>query len=326
MISLPEAPLAPPFSKDHQLRSEVDKPSAVEVISRVPGHPRISIHDKNALSRFLQGEIWAADLERAAGSLWILTTPSGTNVHSLHKQKVLGRDIVVTEDPRLHLLWVNNRIFIKPLPTYLTSYSFWTTVFAAQPSSALTEQSPQIRRAAIGFLRTYRLLIQHESDLVIAQRDDLRLVPSHLKWSEISMFLADLEHVENDHVSARYHYGEIRLSRLNLYAPLLFRRYNYEHIPMQYGEYFTRLYGPILFVFAVITTCLNAMQVSLAADPDREISSDSVWRIFYWFSIVTLLVTVVVGVSLVLLWTGMVANEWKFTLKNRHEQKGQSIN
>ncbi|KIW14962.1 hypothetical protein PV08_07749 [Exophiala spinifera] len=325
MIKNSQIAPAPPFSKEHQLCSELADSSPVETTSRVPGHPSIVLPNTDSLSTFLCNELWAADLEAAAGRLWILTTPSGRSVHSLNKQKVLGREIVVTEDPRLHLLWINNRIFIKPLPSYLTSYSFWTTALAAQPLSPLAEKSSHIRRAAIGFLRTYRLLIQHESDLVIAQRDDLRLVQSHLRWSEVSIFLADLEHIEDEHVSARYHYGEIRLSRLNLYAPLLFRRYIYEYIPMQYGEYFTRLYGPILFVFAAISTCLNTMQVALAADSGQEFLSEHVWRIFYWFSIVTLLITVVVGSFLVLLWTGTVANEWKFTLKHRQKVKGHKM-
>lgn len=109
-------------------------------------------------------------------------TPSSANVHPLHRQKNLGREIVVTEDPRLHLVWINNRIFVKPLPTYLMSYSLWTTGFPARASSPLAEQS-HARGAAIGFLRTYRYLIQPESDLLIAQQDDLRLVPVKLNWT-----------------------------------------------------------------------------------------------------------------------------------------------
>jgi hypothetical protein len=35
------------------------------------------------------------------------------------------REIVVTEDPRLHLVWIYDRVFIKPLPKYLLSHDFW---------------------------------------------------------------------------------------------------------------------------------------------------------------------------------------------------------
>ncbi|KAK5194612.1 hypothetical protein LTR99_003115 [Exophiala xenobiotica] len=296
-----------PFPHDHQLCSDLDVASPAGVTQHVPGHPTIPLSDLDALGRFLRKEFWAADLEAMASRL----------------QKVQGRDIVVTEDPRLHLLWINNRIFIKPLPICLLSHSLWKSI--SLPQDASFAERLKIRRAAMGFLRTYRHLIQHESDLMIAQKDDLRLVPNKVNWAELSIFLADLELLEDSEASARYHYGEIRLSRLNFYAPILFGRFYYEHIPMQYGEYFARLYGPLLFIFAVVTTILNSMQVALAAKPEQESSGYYLWEIFYWFGVVTLLITVVVGCSLILLWVGMIANEWKFALKNRHKAQGQSM-
>src|SRR5882757_2916672 len=110
-------PRAAPFFQSHQLcpESNVSNSSG----TTVPGHPTISLSNSDTLSKFLRKEFWAADLEDVASRLWILTTPSSANVHPLHRQKILGREIVVTEDPRLHLVWINNRIFIKPLPTYL---------------------------------------------------------------------------------------------------------------------------------------------------------------------------------------------------------------
>ncbi|OAP55815.1 hypothetical protein AYL99_09967 [Fonsecaea erecta] len=316
---MPAYPRASPFSQPHQLCPDLDGSGSPAATQHLPGHPTISLSDSDALSRFLRQELWAADLEAVASRLWILTTPSSASIHALHQQKVLGREIIVTEDPRLHLVWINNRIFIKPLPPYLLSYSFWMSTF---PQSPLLTQQWHVRRAAIGFLRTYRYLIQHESDLLIAQQEHLRLVPVKLNWTDMSTFLADLETVEDGDASARYRYGELRLSRLNLYAPFLFGRLAYEHIPMQYGEYFARLYGPILFIFAMVTTILNGMQVALAADPGRQFSNYFLWKIFYWFGISTLLITVTVGSSLMALWFGMIANEWKFTLRNRHRAKG----
>lgn len=313
-------PPIPPFSQSHQLCRDLDTSASPAATQHVPGHPTISLSNSDTLSRFLRQELWAADLEAVASRLWILTTPSSANVHPLHQQKVLGREIIVTEDPRLHLVWINNRIFIKPLPLCLLSHLFWTTAFL--PPAPLNAPQWQLRRAAIGFLRTYRHLIQHESDLWIAQQEHLRLVPVQLNWTQISSFLADLETIEDCDASTRYQYGELRLSRLNLYAPFLFSRLSYEHVPMQYGEYFARLYGPILFIFAVVTTILNAMQVALAADPGRQSSSYFLWKIFFWFGISTLLITGLVGSFLVALWVGMIANEWRFALRNRHQAKG----
>ena len=67
-------------------------------------------------------------------------------------------------------------------------------------------------------------------------------------------------------MSGRYRYGELRLTRLNLYAPLLLRKFHYEQVHGQNGDFFGRLYGPVLFVFAVVSIILNAMQVELAVE------------------------------------------------------------
>ncbi|KAF2462923.1 uncharacterized protein BDR25DRAFT_308060 [Lindgomyces ingoldianus] len=54
-----------------------------------------------------------------APRLWIM------NINPLHRQRVKGREIVLTEEPRLHLVWIHDRIFAKPLPRYLLSQTFW---------------------------------------------------------------------------------------------------------------------------------------------------------------------------------------------------------
>jgi hypothetical protein len=67
-------------------------------------------------------------------------------------------------------------------------------------------------------------------------------------------------------VSDRYCYGELRFSRLNFYAPIFFRRFSFEQLHGQYSDYFGRLYGPVLFVFAIVSTLLNSMQVEMAVE------------------------------------------------------------
>ncbi|KAB5515648.1 hypothetical protein GE09DRAFT_1195942 [Coniochaeta sp. 2T2.1] len=71
-------------------------------------------------------------------------------------------------------------------------------------------------------------------------------------------------------VSPRYHYGELRLSRLNFYAPFLFGKFNFQKPHGQYSDYFARFYGPVLFGFAVASTVLNSMQVEMA---DEQVSA-----------------------------------------------------
>ena len=118
-----------PFSRETQLYR--DLPSLQSSCSpTLPGHPRVPLHDGLRLRAFLFQELWAVDLERMAPYLWIMSTQSSSNISSLHQQKVKGREIIITEDPRLHLVWIYNRIFIKPLPRNLLSYTFWSEDFA----------------------------------------------------------------------------------------------------------------------------------------------------------------------------------------------------
>jgi hypothetical protein len=118
----------------------------------------------------------------------------------------------------------------------------------------LNNKERNLCKAATGFLRTYRYLIRHESDFRLAQQDSLRLIPKDVGWASFCQFTSDLNHIEDAAVSGRYHFGELRLTRPNFYAPLLLRKLHFEQVHGQYGDYFARLYGPVLFVFAVVST------------------------------------------------------------------------
>ena len=99
----PSMILLMPFIEESQLNrdSTTSQPSCSPTL---PGHPRIPLQDAAQLRDFLYRELWAVDLERMAPHLWIMSTQSSSNVSPLHQQKVKGRKIIVTEDPRLHLV------------------------------------------------------------------------------------------------------------------------------------------------------------------------------------------------------------------------------
>ncbi|KAK4118768.1 hypothetical protein N657DRAFT_667027 [Parathielavia appendiculata] len=164
-----------------------------------------------------------------------MSTQSSTNIEPLHRQRIKGREILVTEDPRLHLVWIHDRIFIKPIPRYLLSHRSWEDFLLPKPPVRGTRQE-NAQRAAAGYLRSYCYLIQHESDFDIAKQDHLRLVPRH-----------------------------VELSRLNFYAPFLFGKFNFQKPHGQYSDYFARFYGPLLFAFAVASTVLSSLQVEMAS-------------------------------------------------------------
>lgn len=62
-------------------------------------------------------------------------------------------------------------------------------------------------------------------------------------------------------VSLRYAYGEIRLTRLNFYAPFFLGKSHFQSVEYQYGTYFARFYGPILFVIGIVSVVLSGLQV-----------------------------------------------------------------
>lgn len=314
----------PPFSKDQQLCDELDNDKTEAGRTRsLPGQPRVWMGARLDTIKFFRQEVWAKDLEKIAPKLWILSTLSSTNISPLHRQRVKGREIIVTEEPRLHLVWFYDRIFIKPLPKYLLSYTVWETFFVNNEGPLACQD--EIRRAALGFLRTYRYLIQHESDFIIAKQEHLGLIPKDVQWEEFCEFISALEIKDSD-VSNRYCYGELRLSRLNLYAPFLLGKSHYENLHGQYGDYFARMYGPILFVFAVVSTVLNSMQVALAAEQTPETHWVNIWLAFRWFSILSLLGSIIVSLCFILLWLWMISSEWVYVLRcklQKWKEKGR---
>ena len=140
---------SPPFSKASQLCSALEVDVVASTTSRsVPGQPCIMIDDFPRMAQFLEMELCAAHLEALEPRLWIMSTQSGTNINPLHRQRVRGREIIVTEQPRLHLLWFHDRIFVKPLPKHLLSHEFWE-IFFVNKSSLLGGRRDAIRKAII---------------------------------------------------------------------------------------------------------------------------------------------------------------------------------
>ncbi|PVH92453.1 hypothetical protein DM02DRAFT_722077 [Periconia macrospinosa] len=225
-----------------------------------------------------------------APRLWIITTFSSANINPLHRQRI------------------HNRIFIKPLPRYLLSQTFWAT-HLAKGSDHQDDYQRNLCKAATGFLRTYRYLIQHESDFRIAQQDHLGLIPKDVDWPSFCRFVSDLSRIEDSAVSRRYCYGELRLTRLNFYAPLLLRKFHFEQVHRQYGDFFSRLYRPILFAFAIVSTILNSMQVALAAEQVETAHWESVRSVCWYFSIVSLVGAAIISSWFMFLWLWIFLDE-----------------
>ena len=119
-----------------------------------------------------------------------------------------------------------------------------------------------IRMSALGFLRTYYYLVQHESDFEIA-RNETQLLPSDITWTKFYAFSKDFLDISDNYVLEQYHYREFWLTRLNLYAKLIIGKFHYKRVHGQYGAFFSRFYDPLMFIFDIFSIILSAMQVEL---------------------------------------------------------------
>ena len=310
-----------PFHRGNALLPDQDKPpvqtiNGPSVTKEIPGWPLLSWDDRQRLRPFLAQELLTPELDKMAPHLWMMATQSSNNVNALHRQVVKGRQIMVTEDPQLHLVWLQDRIHVKPMPKYLLSYEFWTDLLL-QPHPEIGAEHPDIVKAALGYLRTYRYLIRHESDLRIAQKEDLGLVPRDVTWEQISRFLSDLENTRDDDVSPRYSFGELRLSRLNFYGKIFLHRFHYERLHVQYSSYFAQFYGPLLFGFAVFSLILNALQVDLAVEQLPGHSRLSLQSLGRGLSFLTLVWLALVIAVLSILFMYLFLDEWSFAIRDR---------
>jgi hypothetical protein len=127
-------------------------------------------------------------------------------------------------------------------------------------------------------------------------------------------------------VNPRYKFGELRFSRINVWSQILLKRFSYHKASGQYGGYFSRYFGLFLFIFAVFSTILSAMQVALAAltflpAGNFGRSWNTVLTVSGWFSVV-----VVICVAGILFFLGgklvfMIARETVFALKTMQRKR-----
>lgn len=287
----------------------------------MPGYPSVSLQDRHSTLEFLEKEYCSADLDQIASKLWWMSKQDSANISPLHRQRVKGRSIVVTEDPKLHLVWIRDRVFVKPLPRALTSHAFWRDHLGADSDADATEAQVRvlrIRRAALGYLRTYFHLVKSEHDFHIAQDPALRLIPEGITWEQFCLFASRLASVPDRDVSGRYAYGEIRLTRLNMYAPLLLGKTNFQRVYYQSGEYFAHFYAPILFLIGMTSVVLSAFQIAVGveqASPSKY--GGSLLGVALWFSVLIIVGFCFLFGSLCLLFFYKVAKEWRYAIRDR---------
>jgi hypothetical protein len=285
-----------------------------EVPAQLPGYPQIHLDDVGTLVTFLKRELCSAELEKMAPYLWMMSLHSSSNISPLHRQIVKGREIVLTEEPSLHLIWLPNRIHLKPIPPYLFSFSFWQQYLLSSTSPIPAGQQSQIAKAAMGYVRSYYYLIQHQSDLRLAQNHNL--IPTSITWTQFSAFMSKFPMILDSDVSDRYTFGELRLNRLNFYCKFILGRVRIHRIPTTYGTYFSRFYAPVLFLFAGLSVILNSLQVELGVEALAVKKWPKFWTLCRVLTMSALAISFLLLLFLFSLLVLRFVMEWKHAIKD----------
>jgi hypothetical protein len=288
----------------------------------LPGQPRIALQDPN-IGSYLQAELITPLLNKLSPHLWLVAKQDSSHVSSLSHQIVRGRDIIITENPELHLVWIYDRVYIKPIPMYLLSHAFWEFYLVSKNSPIPEPLRQDIAKAAQGFLRSYSYLIRHKSDFLLAQDAKHRLLPENIRYSRFIRLITEFEHIPDINVSPRYAFGELRLTRLNFWSKVFLQRITFQKTHGQYGAYFARFYGPILFIFAIFSVALSAMQVTLAVQPLIQLNRS--WIVFAQvsraFSICTLVCVALIALFLVSVLLALSLREILFAVKDLYRKR-----
>lgn len=319
MVATTRSPCIPPFGQDNSLFPDVgpalqasgqlqhqtaaaSKPRPNYGLLPAVYHDRshelqiIDEKDGDCIYRYLEWELKVPRLNEIHDHLWLAGRP--TCARPLHRQAMLGRTLVITEQVDLHMVRQESRIFLKPMLDFLLNADFWTDHLC---------KDANLYECACGFLLSYVWLVCSKSDLKMAQREGL-LDPA-ITWDGWRNFtraiLASINIESLDSVNKRYRYGELRLSRLNwiyrLFAgkPSLTRYVRgYMYGYNQSSDLIQRNFAWVLVAFVYITIVLTAMQVGLATD--RLGKSSMFQRASYGFTLFSILIPLAIIIVILL--------------------------
>ena len=261
----------------------------------------------------------------------------------LHHQLMIDRDICITEQMDMHLVWTTGQIFLKPIPRFLLDPGFWR---------AHLPKNSRFQKCALGFLFSYAALISYESDLFIAQ--DRHLIPKEVEWQDWKTFVkeilqpgtadidgpqesskdpqtADIKGFQKssselktagiyDRIDDRFIYGELRLSRLNkiyrLKQGAIARGYM-----AQWHQYGTFLQDNLVWVASAIiyiTIVLTAMQVGLATKLLGD--NDAFQSASYGFTVFSILGPLIVLTLLFFTFCLIFVSNWVVAVNYKQER------
>jgi hypothetical protein len=276
----------------------------------LPDAPRIRLDHPSSIISYCLTDLETPEMDKLDQKLWWAgPTPA---IVSLTQQTVLDRRIQLTEDPSVHLLWVEGIVYLKPLPAYLASSAFWEWLCDESNTNVSSEERARLKATSLGFLKTYASLIQRRSDFIIAQKSGLLASFSTITFEQFVEFISVFETIPSLAVSPRWRYGLIQLDALNFHSAIHLRRWHLNRFESRYGTYFSRFFPTVLFIFALFSVMLSAMQVIIAAKQMWETDNKGLRKtlgIFVWFGTEAIGWSMGFGVTFVVWWVGIATNE-----------------
>ncbi|KAI0883238.1 uncharacterized protein GGS22DRAFT_190551 [Annulohypoxylon maeteangense] len=242
---------------------------------------------------FLKRELLVKRLNDVQDWLWICD-----------HQVLISRDIIITEDPELHLVWSKNRIYLKPIPLYLLDPEFWKHHI----------HGDDLIKCARGFLYSYTALIAYESDFKLATTKGL--LPEDIDWAQwktLSREILTSHHYE--FINPRYWYGELRLSRLNkvyrIRQGFVLRGYSKVASHAVYGDLISDNFGALATILGYVVIVLTAMQVGLGVE--RLQTDEAFQNASYGFTVFSIIAPLVASIGIALVVVVMFASNWVAT-------------
>ncbi|EOA83093.1 uncharacterized protein SETTUDRAFT_172826 [Exserohilum turcica Et28A] len=280
--------------------------SALDSLPTITGKSANIIRPEEDVADFLAFDLDLSRLNRIHGHLWMAGRPM--RARPLHRYKMLGMEVVQTQQVDLHLLKFSTKLLVKPLAEWMVCHQFWTDWICKGGDADGEREEGWLWKSAAGFLVSYVWLITTPLDLKIAH--ECSLLPSFVTWHWWKTFVRDfIKHVDIDtlhQVNPRYQFGDLRLGRINTiyrirYAHTHFVR-GYLYGYNRYVIFFQRKISWILIVFVFFSVVLSAMQVGFSFPSDSSESlqnKDAYLRASYVF-VVFSMVSVVVILAFVL--------------------------
>ncbi|KAI0135748.1 hypothetical protein F4814DRAFT_35052 [Daldinia grandis] len=252
---------------------------------------------------FLKQELLVERLNNIQDWLWICGRPMPPR--PLHHQILLSREIAISEDPELHLVWSKNRIFLKPIPPYLLDPDFW---------AAHIIHDDKLTKCARGYLFSYTALIAYQSDFRIAKEKGL--LPYYVEWEAWKDFAKEiLQGHAYESVNPRYWYGELRLSRLNkvyrIQKGFVLRGYSKVAGHSVYGDLISDNFAALATILGYVVIVLTAMQVGLGVERLQE--DETFQNASYGFTVFSIIAPLAAGMGIFLLVLVLFVSNWIVT-------------